>query len=127
MSDMSQEKIRMAIVACRRRLAALPVNAKKDPMEIGDSLVPCWHMRQTVRADDSYNIIDCDFGLNSKITPETIAMFVPKEEAEFIINAPADMAMLLHITQYALTVIPALKEKIKQLESEISNLKTNSK
>ena len=121
MSDMSQEKIRMAIVACRRRLAALPVNAKKGPMEIGDSLVPCWHMRQTVRADDSYNIIDCDF--NNKITPETIAMFVPKEEAEFIINAPADMAMLLHITQYALTVIPALKEKIKELESEISKSK----
>ena len=125
MSDMSQEKIRMAIVACRRRLAALPIDPKKNNIEIGSCLVPCWHMRQTVRADDSYNIVDGDF--DGKTTPETLAMFVPKEEATFIINAPSDMAMLLHITDYALTAIPALKEKIKQLESEISNLKANSK
>lgn len=121
MPDLSQEKIRMAIVACKRRLAALPIDLKKKNIEVGSSLVPCWHMRQTIRADDSYNILDSEF--DSKTTPETIAMFVPKEEAEFIINAPADIAMLLHITEYALTAIPALKEKIKQLESELSKIK----
>ena len=125
MADMSQEKIRMAIVACRRRLAALPIDLKKTNLEIGNCLVPCWHMRQTVRADDSYNIINGEF--SGKTIPETLAMFVPKEEAEFIINAPADIAMLLHVTDYALTAIPALKEKIKQLESEISKLKANNK
>lgn len=121
MPDLSQEKIRMAIVACKRRLAALPIDLKKKNLEVGSSLVPCWCMRQTVRADDSYNIVDGDF--DGKTTPETIAMFVPKEEAEFIINAPADIAMLLHVTEYALTAIPALKEKIKQLESELSKIK----
>ena len=125
MADMSQEKIRMAIVACRRRLAALPIDLKKSNLEIGNYLVPCWHLRQTIKADDSYNIIDCEFSASEQ--PETIAMFVPKEEATFIINAPADMAMLLHVTDYALTAIPALKEKIKQLESEISKLKANNK
>ena len=125
MADMSQEKIRMAIVACRRRLAALPIDPKKKPIEVGSSIIPCWHLRQTIKADDSYNIIDCEFSASEQ--PETIAMFVPKEEATFIINAPADIAMLLHITDYALTVIPTLKEKIKQLESEISKLKANNK
>ena len=118
MPDISQEKIRTAIVACRKRLAALPIDQNKKNIEVGGFLVPCWHMRQTVRADDSYNIINGEF--SGKTIPETLAMFVPKEEAEFIINAPADIAMLLHITEYALTAIPALKEKIKQLESELS-------
>lgn len=118
MPDLSQEKIRIAIVACRKRFAALPVDQNKKNIEVGGFLVPCWHMRQTVRADDSYNIVDGEF--DGKTTPKTLAMFVPKEEAEFIINAPADIAMLLHITEYALTAIPALKEKIKQLESELS-------
>ena len=125
MVDMSQEKIRSALLACRRRLAALPIDPKKKPIEVGSSIIPCWHLRQTIRADDSYNIIDCEFSTNAQ--PETIAMFVPKEEAEFIVNAPADIAMLLHITNYALTIIPALKEKIKQQESEINKLKANSK
>ena len=121
MSDMPQEKIRTAIVACRKRLAALPVDLRKKNLEVGNFLTPCWYMRQTVRADDSYNIVDGEF--DGKTTPGTIAMFVPKEEAEFIINAPADIAMLLHVTEYALTAIPALKEKIKQLESELSKTK----
>ena len=121
MPDISQEKIRTAIIACRKRLAALPIDQNKKNIEIGGFLVPCWHMRQTVRADDSYNIINGEF--SGKTIPETLAMFVPKEEAEFIINAPADIAMLLHITEYALTTIPALKEKIKQLESELSKTK----
>lgn len=121
MPDISQEKIRTAIVACRKRLAALPIDQNKKNIEVGGFLVPCWHMRQTVRADDSYNIINGEF--SGKTIPETLAMFVPKEEAEFIINAPADIAMLLHVTEYALTAIPALKEKIKQLESELSKTK----
>ena len=118
MPDLSQEKIKTALVACKKRLAALHIDPAKKHIEVGSSLIPCWHLRPTVRADDTYNIMDSDF--SGKTMPEVIAMFVPKEEAEFIINAPADIAMLLHTTEYALTIIPALKEKIKQLESEIS-------
>ena len=123
-TEYSPEYIKKAMVACRKRLASLPVDTKKDTLEIGNFLVPCWRMRSCLaRADDSYNIIDSDF--NNAKTPETIAMFVPKEEATFIINAPTDMAMLLHVTDYALAMIPALKEKIKQLESELA--KVNNK
>ena len=123
MSEITPEKINSMLIACRKRLAALPIDPAKKPIEVGSSLIPCWRLRHTVRADDTYNILDSDF--DDKIMPETIAMFVPKEEAEFIINAPGDIAMLLHITNYALAIIPALKEKIKQLESEIS--KSNNK
>ena len=111
------------ILAIKRRLAALPINMKKPTAEVGNFLVPCWRTQQTVRADDSYNILDASY--DGKVTPETIAMFVPKEEAVFIINAPLDEAFLLNLVDYALAQIPALKEKIKQLESEIS--KSNNK
>lgn len=120
-----EKYIQETILAIRRRLAALPIDMKKSTMEVGHFLVPCWHSRQTMRADETYNIVDADY--NGKVTPETIAMFVPKEEAVFFINAPMDLAFLLTITEYALAQIPALKEKINQLESESSKSNVSNK
>ena len=125
MLDNNLEEIQKRLLACRKRLATLPIDMKKPTLEIGHFLVPCWRSRQTQRADDSYNIVDSDY--DGKITPETIAMFVPKEEANFIINAPTDIAFMLTITEYALALIPALKEKIKQLEGESSKTIVSNK
>lgn len=102
------------LLNCRKRLAALPIQEGKPTLDVGNFLVPVWHMRPTIREDDSYNIFDCAYN-EPTAAPQVVAMFMQKEEATFLVNAPADIAFLLTLVDHA-------KKKIKQLESEVKEL-----